>query len=55
VLWGLLLAAGGLYYLTAGLEDDAALIPDSVEGKIGLMVERLNQKLCSYSILAIIS
>jgi hypothetical protein len=43
------LVAGGLallYYLQTGLDkENSALIPDSVEGKIDVLVERLNKTL----------
>jgi hypothetical protein len=43
---GLLLAAGGLYYLLAGRgeENDAALIPNTLEGRIDFLIEALNKQ-----------
>lgn len=44
-LLGLLLAAVGLIYLKTGRgEDDSSLIPNTLEGKIDLVVAALNQR-----------
>lgn len=42
----LLLAAGGLYYTQVGLgkENDAALIPNNLEGQIDRVVAELNKR-----------
>lgn len=45
ILIGVGLGAVALYYVQAGRgEENAALIPDNLEGRIDLVVERLNQR-----------
>lgn len=46
ILLGIGLGAVALYYIQAGVgeEKDAALIPDDLEGRIDLVVKRLNER-----------